>query len=144
VSVCHSIRSMYNIYSMWPCALSLPGTINNRPTLVARLYRTRQHWTCHSQIFQVQILGQCSRGKYPYSLKTFNVPKSECRISRGKPVCKLQKLKSRQLDPGPCSHFDTILACDTHTGTWRYHASTASWGKKWKENALITLTSSLQ
>jgi len=61
---------------------------------------------CRPQIFQLQRLGQSFMGEVPYFSK-YSSPKTECNISRGKPVCK------NQLDL--CSRFDTIPACDRQT-----------------------------
>ena len=47
------------------------------------LYRTRWWSVCHGEIFQMQSLGQSSRGKYPYFWKYPNFPKTQCTIARG-------------------------------------------------------------
>ena len=50
-------------------APSPTGAVNIRPpalSLFRGLYRSRRRSVCHAQIFQVQSLGQSSRGKRPY------------------------------------------------------------------------------
>jgi len=52
------------------------------------LYRTCRQSVCRGEIFQVQTLGQSSRGKYLYFCRYPNFTKTQRSIGRRKPACK--------------------------------------------------------
>ena len=122
---------------------SPPSAVNNRPSALASrcLYRIRRRLLCRGEIFQVQSLGQSSRGKCPYLWRCPNFLIMQRRIGHGKDVyAKIARL---------CSCFDTIPACGRHTHTHThdddsiqaYRANIAS-RRKNKKTAFSTKTSS--